>query len=402
MLIDPIRLSQFMALPGAAELVEAFAALPPGEVRDSAVSHVQVLARACGWTPPAPFDGRMGRVEVLAATPATPRRLPSPFAESLVATSLEGQIVERVLRGEAPHAVADDLGLKLGLVVQAMAKARREGGVVFPGDDAKPAKAAPGPKPKRRKGFAINGRRLPLMMPVPPGPWWWEDPASPVWDNPKLLPTNVERAEGSMAGLGPHDTRNYATMTRAAATRGQTLRQYLAQRFEVLRRIEAGETPVQVSLSLRITPYEVYGVLAKVGRGRMATAAARAAEAAAPAEAAAQAAEPAPAPLAPEVAESPPPATPAPGNRQREASAIAARTMAAAKWGFPDLAAYEHARARVRDLRMTGLAPAHIAIRLKQPHNFVKNAVDYWHGLGVTWPPIDIRALDRHERTEAA
>jgi len=35
--IDPIRLAQFMVLPGAAELVEAFAALPPGEVRDSAV-----------------------------------------------------------------------------------------------------------------------------------------------------------------------------------------------------------------------------------------------------------------------------------------------------------------------------------------------------------------------------
>ena len=44
--IDPLALAQFMILPGAAELVEAFSVLPPGDVRDSVVSHAQVLACA--------------------------------------------------------------------------------------------------------------------------------------------------------------------------------------------------------------------------------------------------------------------------------------------------------------------------------------------------------------------
>ena len=42
--IDPLRLAQFMVLPGAAELIEAWASLPPGEIRDSAVQCRSELA----------------------------------------------------------------------------------------------------------------------------------------------------------------------------------------------------------------------------------------------------------------------------------------------------------------------------------------------------------------------
>lgn len=387
MLIDPIRLAQFMALPGAAELVEAFASLPPGEVRDSAVAHVQVLARACGWTPPAPFDGRMGR-ETAQLVRDTPRRLPSPFAENLVATSVEGQIVERAIKGEAPEAIADGLGLRLGLVTQAMGKARREGGVVFPGDGDKPkgkAKAKPAKSMAGKRGYTKAGKRLPELMPVPPGPWWWEDDASPVWDNPKLLPALSERADGSMAGVGPLDCRAYSTMTNAAARRGQTLRQYIASRFEILRRAEAGETPTQIALAMRVTPYEVYGLLQKVGRGRM--------QMAQEAQRVAETAEYIPSALAA--------APKAPAAHADDPRAHAARVMAATKWGFEDVERYEHARGRVRVLRLQGLAPALIATRIGQPYSFVKSALDHFRAAGVVWPPIDINAQVREETAAA-
>ena len=187
--IDPIRLAQFMVLPGAAELVEAFAALPPGEVRDSAVAHVQVLARACGWS--APPDIPMGE-PAGALEHHTPPRLASPFAENLTAASVDGQVVERALRGEPPHVIADDMGVKLGMVTRLMAQARRHG-VVFPGDDrARPgatvplAKTSANPTVRQVQGNAAKAgvfkkaaeSRRAFRALVPDPPYWREDPQS--------------------------------------------------------------------------------------------------------------------------------------------------------------------------------------------------------------------------------
>jgi hypothetical protein len=259
--IDPLQIAQFFALPGAAELVEAFSAIPPGELRDSAVSHVQIIARHCGWTPDYPFGAE--QTQSLASPSGAPKRLPSPFADDLKSASAEGQIIERALRGEASAAIAADIGSTVALVERLKGKARKEGGLVFPGDAVvAPAKSKPGSKSSKLKGRRLEG------VPVPPSPYWWEDPASPIWDNPKLLPTLSAKAEGSMAGLGPLDHRSFVTMSNAAARHNMTLRQYIAQRFEILRRINAGETPTQVAIDLRVTPYAVWGLLAKIGQAR--------------------------------------------------------------------------------------------------------------------------------------
>jgi len=409
--IDPIQLAQFMVLPGAADLVEAFSAIRPGPMRDSIVHLARTYAESDGWSPTGPF-AQQEQQRALPPPQKGPKHLTSPFAEDLSAASTEGQIVERLMRGEAVGSVAVDLGVSVALVERLMRTARREGGVVFPGDELAKAnkKAAQSKGGKSRAGSKLVG------VPVPPPPYWWEDAASPVWLNPNLLPVFSEKTDGTMAGVGPMDRRSFKVMADAAARHGMTLQAYVSQRIDILQRVERGEKPSDIALALGIMPYGVYGVLNKVGRGRMQMLMAAGAPP-----------EPIPAspvdeqPPEPEPAPEPPPAAPEPdpepvqpepdpepvqarvgSTSTREASAHASRVAAAAKFGFADVEAYEHARSRVRQLRLTGMAPAHIANRLDQPYRFVKNALDHWRDQGQKWPDIDIEAHKRHDETAAA
>jgi hypothetical protein len=364
-MIDPVRLAQFMLLPGASELVEAFASLPPGEVRDSAVAHVQVLARASGWTAPHPFGERVQQARVVRSDPP---RLTSAVGEKLSATSLEGKIVERALRGESVDAIVWNTEASPDYVERVLRKARRVGGIVFPGDDAKPATKAKKKPPASRKPAKF------APAPAPKPPYWWEDPASPIWDNPSLLPSMAER-EASLSGVGPTDTRGFATMTKAAKEHGLTLRQYIARRLDIIARTERGEAPVAISHALKLrTPSEVYGLLARVGRNRL-----RVMLEAAAAE--------------PELAK-PEPAPPTIDPR-----GLSNKVDAARRWGFESLEDYEACRARVRELRLRGVAPAHIAHLVGQPWKFVRNTLDTYRLAGQQWPPVDIVA---HEREAVA
>jgi transposase len=340
--IDSVRMAQFFSLSGAAELVEAFSAIPPGEVRDSVIQHAQALARAAGWSPPVPFGMEAAQRPI---SRAEPRRLTSPFAESLVSTSLEGQIIERALRGEADHIIAADLGIGLGVVVRLKRKARTEGRVVFPGDEAKPK--AKGSPPKSRK---LEG------VPIPPPPWWWEDPASPVWENPSLLPGLSASAAGSMAAMGPHDSRGFKTMAQAAARRGMTLQAYIAQRYEILRRVEGlGELPTKVAIDLKVSPYVVYALLESIGRPRMGAVIKGAA--------------------------------PAKDRRSPDyLPAVLAKARGAAHWGFANIAAYDQMREEIRDLRMGGVMVREISERLDMPTEFVKTTVQHWRRHGARFP----------------
>jgi hypothetical protein len=365
-----------MVLPGAAELVEAFAALPPGEVRDSAVSHVQVLAKACGWI--APNDIRVGE-QPGAVEHHLPPRLPSPFAEGLQSRTVEGQIVERAMRGERPEHIADDMRVKLGLVIRLMAKARKEGGVAFPGDADQPATAKkPKGKLKRQGAGKLFG------VPVPPPPYWWEDPLSPIWDNPSMLPTLSESGNGTMAGLGPLDSKSFKVMSEAAGRHGMTLRQYIAQRYEILRRIEAGDMPSAVAIDMRVTGYTVYGLLTKVGRNRMAVMMAEktaadglGADGASPHRGEAQ---------------GQPTGTPGAAAGGRHGQNWSDPRRGPERWGFPDLDSYEAARLRVRNLRLQGVGPGLIAEQIDMPIPFVKNALDHWQDQGAKWPAITKQA----------
>jgi len=355
-MIDPVRLAQFMLLPGASELVEAFASLPPGEVRESVVSHAQVLARASGWTPPNPFAERVEHARVVRSDPP---RLSSSVGQNLAAASLEGQIAERALRGESVDAIAWNTSASVGYVERVLKKARREGGIVFPGDTgAKPAKAKKPPASRK-------GRKMPAA-PVPAPPYWWENPASPIWDNPSLLPHMAGR-EFNLSGVGPLDTRAYGTMAKTAARRGMTLRQYIAQRLEVLERHKRGETPVAIATDLNLRDHEVYGLLARVGLNRLAVM---------------QRAEPEPPPTPVTLADIDPRGMPG-------------KIDAAQRWGFESVEDYERARERIRELRLRGVAPAHIAHLVGQPWKFVKNVLDGYRQAGQQWPPVDIAAHDR-------
>ena len=381
--IDPIQVAQFFALPGAAELVEAFSAIPPGPVRDSVVNHAQVLAQAAGWTAPVPWVGTALAEPSRLGVPVP--RLPSPYAEGLSAKSPDGKIIERLLRGEAAHVIADDLGVRLGVVLALRKRAERDG-VKFPGEPTKEKKAHP------LKGRPANVER----MPVPAPPYWWEDPASPVWDNPSLLPHNSDVGLGTMAAMGPLDSRNYATMTRAARNQGLTLRQYMANRFEIVRRTDEGESPTQICKAMKVVQSAtVYGLLAKIGRGRMETLNARPLPKAAPAEPG-EDAEPAQDALKSASAAMHGDAMP----EHRFKSGLAAKIAAAQMWGFPDLPAYDAARDKVRRLRMLGRRNLEIADQLGLSEPFVKGAVAYWKAHGTLFP--DLMSTGRPPKVRAA
>ena len=328
------------------------------------------------------------------ASSKEPRRLPSPFAEGLSAKSQEGQIIERLMRGEADHLVADDLGEQLGALVRLKAKARREGGLVFPGDEAKPKGDARPWKPSKPKGKsgAVKGKALDLpRMPIPPPPYWWEDPKSEVWTNPRLLPTYAESSKGSMAAVGPHDYRGYRTMSDAAARHNMTLGDYIRQRIEMVRRVEAGEKPTEVALDMRVSTYAVYSILSDVGRGRMVTLNARPLEAREPEPVGPDVREPKPAPAARR-------ATPRRAPEAAERTAAAVRAIAAEKWGFANVAAYQQMREQVRDLRLGSVGPDEIARRLDMPRLFVKTTLQSWrreHG-------VEFPVLVLHRETKAA
>lgn len=366
--IDPLRLAAFMVLPGAEELVEAYSSIRPGPMRDSLVHLAKTYAEGENWTPPHPFEAR-----------PEPARLEAP-TPPLVMASQEGQIIERIMLGEAPHAVADATGVRLGVVMRLMRAARREGGVVFPGDDdpgaARPTKSG---KARKTKTKVKPKKFRPARVPDPP--YWWEDPNSPIWDDPEDLPTQADDPKGSMAAMGPIDRRSYSTMKRAAEAHGMTLRQYMAQRFEIVRRVEAGETPTKVAIDLRVVPYTIYGLLARIGRSRMDTLNAR----------------PLPTPSdGPEPGSEPPAATAlrqTPETAQEAASGdlrvLSARKLAAARWGFESIEAWDAMRIRVRDFRMRGWPPSQIADALHTDPQFVKATLQYWRReQGVTFPNV--------------
>jgi hypothetical protein len=255
-MLDPARIAQFFAMPGAVELVEAFSAIPPGPVRASIVAHAQALAHASAppiqaWAAQAPPPEPMIQWRGEKPEPPTPL-----LGDRLTATSTEGQIIERALRGETPKRIADSLGIHVEVVFRLQAKARAEGQIVFPGDE-RGANTSTASKFMRR----VNGK-----MKVPKsGPWWWQDEASPVWDNSSLLPAQVDNSTRTIAFVGPTSSMSFRIMEAAANRRGQTLRQYVAQRYDVVQRVKGGQAPSQVARDLVMPEHAVYGILTQCG-----------------------------------------------------------------------------------------------------------------------------------------
>lgn len=146
--IDPITLARFMVLKGAAELVDAFSAIPEGHLRESIVSHAQAIAftydeaRQNGAAIPDPLDlaarassPRNGFAKPLALPPgqtapqtAQEARQTPPADRPGVKTQTPGSAAVKLrLLGKSPQEIAADLDMDLGDVQAALREARAAG-----------------------------------------------------------------------------------------------------------------------------------------------------------------------------------------------------------------------------------------------------------------------------------
>lgn len=157
MALDMTTIARFLVLPGAEQLVEAFSRIPPGPLRDSVVSHAQVIADTYSA---APADQRMPDPLLMAASApapalAPPAPPPEPQREPSVArTPLEEAVRLRLQTTLAEHEIAERVGLPLGEVVQELRRAR-EAGVKFAAIE----------RPKAKKQTAgIPGKTFPMSV----------------------------------------------------------------------------------------------------------------------------------------------------------------------------------------------------------------------------------------------
>lgn len=128
--IDPLELARFLVLPRVPELLQAFASIPPGRLRDTIIEHAQALAEAHQQAPPQyrqpdPLAGVLGRPE---APKALPRRT---TAEPPTTGDPKTTAVKMRLDGALPYQIAEATGLKIHAVYGAISEARKAG-VKFP------------------------------------------------------------------------------------------------------------------------------------------------------------------------------------------------------------------------------------------------------------------------------
>jgi hypothetical protein len=143
MSIDPVALARFMLLNGASELVTAFAGIPEGPLRDSIVSHAQVIAHTYANPPTHGMGDPIQRIapDPVAALAGPRRGRPSTDDPQVKAVQL-------MLEGVAPTEAAKRTGLDVKGVLAAK-KAAKSAGVKFP--SLKASK-----KPKGTVSFALE------------------------------------------------------------------------------------------------------------------------------------------------------------------------------------------------------------------------------------------------------
>lgn len=205
MALDMTTIARFLVLPGAEELVEAFSRIPPGPLRDSVVSHAQVIA------------------DTYSAAPAA-QQMPDPLlmasnAQGGIAKAISGPRVGEIkvddpatkavqlrLQGRTPDECAEETGLTL-LQVNAAFKRAKSAGVVLP------------PLPKGAPLSEVPTRRFIMFM------------------------TEMDpRAEG--------------VMRKAAERLGLTLKQYVAKRRKLVELRRENTRMDELVRALRPVPEE--------------------------------------------------------------------------------------------------------------------------------------------------
>ena len=141
--IDPLTFARFLVLPRAVELLEAFAAIPPGRLRDTVIEHAKALGEAHSDAPaqyrqPDPLPAALGLPK--AAPPAITARddVKPPVGKG----DRRLQAVQMRLDGKQPWQIAKAVKLTLSAVYGAITDARKAG-VKFPEiPRAKPGKGS--------------------------------------------------------------------------------------------------------------------------------------------------------------------------------------------------------------------------------------------------------------------
>jgi transposase len=129
-------MARFRVLPGADHLLRAFAAIPPGKLRDTIIDHAQALAEAHGAVPaqhrhPDPLAGFLG-------APGRPPALPRRTEAEPPTSDPKTKAVQMRLDGKLPYEIAEATGLKISTVYGAITDARKAG-MKFPTTPRAPA-----------------------------------------------------------------------------------------------------------------------------------------------------------------------------------------------------------------------------------------------------------------------
>lgn len=127
--LDPIAMARFLVLPDAARLLEAFAAIPPGPLRDSVIAHAEVIAQTYSSAPAA---NRMPDPLAAISTPAfrSAGALPSAVSRTGRAPpteSPEAAVVKMRLAGRPVTEITEALGITTSAVYTALRAARKAG-----------------------------------------------------------------------------------------------------------------------------------------------------------------------------------------------------------------------------------------------------------------------------------
>lgn len=347
MSIDPIALARFMVLKGAAELVDAFSAIPEGALRESIVSHAQAIAftydeaRQSGAPIPDPLEVAMRTVQPRTGRPqlALPAaegsgypRIngadePRPRHKGVKTQTPAATAVKLRLQGRSPAEIATELEMDLADVTDAL-KAARKAGVKF--------KALDKPPPGERKRSAAYNTDWAVM--------------------PKNARSRVEQAAVTLS-LDPH--------------------RYLSLKALLLTMKQAGAPWSDVVQACHPVPEEIlerWVYQARAAGHRITT----------PGEdrEAAEALPPAPPPEPPAKRYFPP----LDALRGPDKAAV---ERAAQRRGITPQE-YADRRERILCLRMKGVPPMKIEKELGESGTAVKDIIAHAaHRFGVTFPPVD-------------
>jgi hypothetical protein len=135
--IDLTTMARFLVLPGAPRLLEAFAAIPPGRLRDTVIAHAEALAEA-HTAAPAAMQMPDPLLTAAQTAPEPVRELPNALRTPMTS---EEEIVALRLHGRNLRAIVEKTGRPRQEVDEVIAAARAAG-VAFPAVTVKPEQGA--------------------------------------------------------------------------------------------------------------------------------------------------------------------------------------------------------------------------------------------------------------------